>query len=167
MFDLPQMLKERAALQQRLSALNKLIQAAADYQAAQSFPPNPLNMSQSDVAKALEERQRRTSPRAAPVMQATEDAVTKLLVEKGKPVPLGEIIAFLIQNGVPLPGPNPSNVASARLSNSKKFEGRRGVGWWFADRPWPGDTELALEAPEANEAPTQKEDASETAHHAQ
>lgn len=162
MFDMPQMLKERALLQQRLSALNKLIQAAAEYQASQPFPPNPVQMSDADIAKALEERQRRTSPRAAPVMQATEDAVSKLLTEKGKPVPLNEIIYFLMHSDVQLPSHNINNVVSARLSNSKKFEGRRGIGWWFADRPWPGDTELALDAPDENEASTANGDASET-----
>lgn len=153
MFDLPQMLKERAALQTRLSALNKLIQAASDYQASATFPanPNPISMSSTAIAKALGER--RVSGRAAPVMEATETAVSEVLEKRGGPVPLSDIITHLFESGVPLPSKNTNNVVSARLSNSKKFEGRRGVGWWFADRPWPDDTELALDAPKENEAP--------------
>jgi hypothetical protein len=164
MFDLPQMLKERAALQTRLSSLNKLIQAAADYQASASFPANPPPL--PETRKAPSERP--MAGRAAPVMGATESAVTELLEQRGGPVPLSDIITHLFDSGVPLPTKHTNNVVSARLSNSPKFVGRRGIGWWFADRAWPGDTELALNAPDEIEAPNGgAAGASETARAAQ
>ena len=164
MFDLPQMLKEREALRARLDALEHLIHAASRYQASARFPANPAPL--PGAPQTLVEASR-TSARAAPIMQATEKAVSSLLEQKGKPVQLNVIITHLFDAGVPLPAGNTANVVSARLSNSKKFRGRRGLGWWFADRPWPDEETLALAAPNENEAPPEKEDASDTAPDAQ
>ena len=82
-----------------------------------------------------------SSGRAAPIMVATETAVAEYLGIMG-PMSTANLVDVLASKPeLNLPADNPSNVMSARLSNSKKFVGRRGVGWWFADRPWPGDQE--------------------------
>lgn len=75
--------------------------------------------------------------RAAPIMAATETAVAEALEVMG---PMSTSDLTLVLAGRPelnLPQNNPINVLSARLSNSKRFDNQRGVGWWFKDRPWP------------------------------
>lgn len=80
--------------------------------------------------------------RAAPIMAATEEAVGKILNMVGEPQGTAVLVEVLKQNeALGLGAVNAGNVLSARLSNSKKFVGRRGRGWWFADRPWPGEEE--------------------------
>lgn len=91
--------------------------------------------------------------REAPTMSATEEAVASLLEERG-PLGTGDLVVSLrAVEGVNLPAERATNVLSARLSNSKKFIGRRGFGWWFADRPWPYENGAlngeAVSAPEA------------------
>lgn len=91
--------------------------------------------------------------REAPTMSATEEAVAALLEERG-PLGTGDLVASLrAVEAVNLPTERATNVLSARLSNSKRFIGRRGFGWWFADRPWPYENGAlngdAASAPEA------------------
>lgn len=85
-------------------------------------------------------------------MNQTENTAAKLMDDLKRPVSTGEIVKEQERQGHDLPE-NASNVVSARMSNSKKFRGRRGEGWWFADRPWPGDeAELFNENGSATEA---------------
>jgi hypothetical protein len=100
--------------------------------------------------------------------QLTVNIATELMEASGKPVQTREVLETMKARGLPLPDKNIINVISARMSNSGKFEGRRGIGWWFVDRPWPGeDGILALDAPNENEASTEGSgDASETAREA-
>ena len=91
--------------------------------------------------------------RAAPIMRATEQAVELLLDVRGQPMGTAELLAALRHDpNLGLDTPNGANVLSARLSNSKRYVGRRGSGWWFADRPWPGE-ELALAQEEGQKEP--------------
>lgn len=106
--------------------------------------------------------------RSAPIMAATERAVGEVLDLMG-PSSISDLVAALRHKPeLNLATENPNNVLSARLSNSKKFVGKRNVGWWFANRPWPGD-EPAADAHQENEAPVNANQgwgtgASETAH---
>ena len=89
--------------------------------------------------------------RPAPIMAATEAAVGEILELFG-PMPTAHLVEILLPKPeLNLATENPSNVLSARLSNSKKFAGRRGLGWWFADKPWPGDE--VTKHNDENEAP--------------
>lgn len=160
MFDIPQMMRERKQLFVRIELLDRLIEAASAYQSSGVFPPNPGTPSAAPKAPATD--------RPASTMKLTEDAVAELLNEREQAVQLNDIVERLAERNVPLPEKNTRNVVSARLSNSKRFTGRRGVGWWFADRPWPGEIELlrhmssaigalngnATSAPEDGEAAT-------------
>lgn len=75
--------------------------------------------------------------RSAPIMAATEAAVAELLDLMG-PLSTSQILDIVgSKPELNIPGKNPINVLSARLSNSEKFESKRGVGWWFKGRDWP------------------------------
>ena len=76
--------------------------------------------------------------RAAPIMAATEKAAEELMERTGRPVKTTEVIARLRELDLPVPGHNAANVVAARLSNSKRIQGKRGQGWWFSHKPWPG-----------------------------
>jgi hypothetical protein len=41
------------------------------------------------------------------------------------------------RRGLPVPDKNPLNVISARLSSQRSLKGRRDMGWWPIDKPWP------------------------------
>ncbi|HEU4960801.1 MAG TPA: hypothetical protein VFT56_10360 [Sphingomonas sp.] len=84
--------------------------------------------------------------RAAPAMAATENVAAGLMEARGTPVATSEVVEEMRRRGIELPGKNTNNVISARLSNSPKFVGRRGQGYWLADRPWPGDDFDSLSA---------------------
>lgn len=95
-------------------------------------------------------RQRNRPPsggRASPVMDMTVNAVTPLLEVLG-PSTTSELVDILRTNiELGLGVKNANNILSARLSNSGKFESRRQLGWWFKDRPWPGDEAQASDEP--------------------
>lgn len=120
----------------------------------------------------IRSRTRSGTGRAAPIMAATEQAVGEILEMLG-PTSTATLVDVLSPKPeLNLATENPSNILSARLSNSKKFVGRRGKGWWFADRPWPGEGESEQESSEEIEAPAATHtgwttSASETAHTAQ
>ncbi len=77
--------------------------------------------------------------RASPTMSQTAAAVTEMLNMMG-PLPTSELVDLLRhKEELGLNVDNANNVLSARLSNSDKFESRRPHGWWFKDRPWPGE----------------------------
>ena len=148
MIELSSLLLEQEALRRRLVAVEGLISAYRLYDAS-TAELAVISSTRSQGASTPATKM----PRAAPVMEATEAAVAELLDQRGEPVQLNEIITHLFDAGAPLPSVNVSNVVSARLSNSAKFVGRRGVGWWFADRPWPGEAEIAQLSAQENEPP--------------
>lgn len=92
--------------------------------------------------------------RAAPIMVATEKAVAETLELIG-PMSTADLAELLADKPeLNLPVKNRTNVLSARLSNSTKFRSRRGIGWWFKDKPWPGDSDsLGIE-----DSPTESEE---------
>lgn len=77
--------------------------------------------------------------RAAPMMAPTREAVHAILSEVGRPVETRELLPMVRSRGVEVGGKDPVATLSARLSNSTDFQNRRGIGWWFADRRYPGE----------------------------
>lgn len=49
------------------------------------------------------------------------NAAEKIIREKGRPVPRGELFDALIANGLVIGGKDPKNTLSARLAHSKRF----------------------------------------------
>lgn len=162
LFSLAHMLAEQEAIRAQIKvlsdkdqALGRLIDAARAYEAAfgEVTSAQAETASQPPQTEAVSEPHRDIKPeisarprirervrRPAPVMEATENAISNLLEMMEEPLSTGQLLEFLgTENELNLPEQNPLNVLSARLSNSTKFVGRRGKGWWFADRPWPGD----------------------------
>jgi hypothetical protein len=86
------------------------------------------------------------------VMQITEDVTAELIEATGAPVPTRKVLDTLKERGLPLPNKNHINVISARLSNSGKFDGRRGLGWWPKGRPWPGEPNMLIDVEEHDDA---------------
>lgn len=96
---------------------------------------------------------RERSRRAAGAMSDTERVASELMEQAGGPVQTGEVVKEMENRGLPVPGIKPVNVISARLSNNPRFKGRRGVGYWFADRPWPDEDNQTSFVADENEAP--------------
>ena len=73
-------------------------------------------------------------------MAETDRVAAELMEKTGRPVHTGAIASRMQTLGHTLPEKNARNIVSARMSNNSRFVGRRGEGWWFADRPWPTET---------------------------
>jgi hypothetical protein len=126
-------------LQQRLAQIDAerptLVRLIEAWQAYESVIGTPSTGADNVIPRQRERSAGVTRP--SPTMSATEEAVAALLEERG-PLGTGDLVVSLRSvEGVNLPLERATNVLSARLSNSKKFIGRRGYGWWFSDRPWP------------------------------
>ena len=78
--------------------------------------------------------------RASPVMDMTIDAVVPILETLGPTTTSNLVEALRGKPELGLTAENAGNILSARMSNSAKFQSRRPQGWWFRDRPWPGET---------------------------
>jgi hypothetical protein len=79
-------------------------------------------------------------------MSGTQQVAKELMETTNAPVATADVLNEMLKRGMAIPiGPNAQNIISARLSNSPLFKGRRGHGYWFADRPWPGDETDLLE----------------------
>ncbi len=76
-------------------------------------------------------------PRAGSAMAVTDRIAADLMEQVGGPVHTGAIAEQLYKLGHPLPEKNARNIVSARMSSNPRFVGRRGLGWWFSNRPWP------------------------------
>ena len=94
-----------------------------------------------------------TGGRAAPVMAATEAAVADVLEAIG-PTSTSDLVELLVGHAaLNLPQDKGSvNLLSARLSANSRFQSRRGVGWWFSDKPWPSDTPAAQLAEDTDQS---------------
>lgn len=165
LFSLAHMLAEQEAIRVQIKvltgkdqALERLIDAARAYEAVDAevtsvVLPEPaaetISSAQPEATWKIEvnprPRVRERTRRPAPVMEATENLVTTLFDTMGVPLQTTQIIDLIGIENLNLPEQNPSNVLSARLSNSTKFVGRRGKGWWFADRPWPEDDNVSTQ----------------------
>lgn len=124
--------EELEALDKRREVVKRLLDALVDYEGLTTKSLGVARPSPGAMEVA-----RRIRARRAPVMTATYDLVREMLNELGRPVQTQEIIKRMEEKGMDVPEDNAANVVSARLSNSEEFEGRRGKGWWFANRAWP------------------------------
>lgn len=78
-------------------------------------------------------------PRSSSVMDATREAVSKILTEYGEPLETRDLVPLVKEQGVEIGGKDDVATLSARLSNSPEhFKRHKGSGWWFADRALPG-----------------------------
>lgn len=165
LFSLAHMLAEQEAIRVQIKGLTekdqvlaRLIEAARAYEATFgevgvaarqpetiSEQPQADAEAHSDIKPEIVARPRirERTRRPAPVMEATENLVSSLLETMGEPIQTGQMIDLIGVENLNLPEQNPLNVLSARLSNSTKFQGRRGKGWWFANQPWPGDDNVS------------------------
>ena len=78
---------------------------------------------------------RPSTRRPAQVTLDTYAAVRSLLLERGEPTKISELLEGVVARGIEVGGKDPASTLSARLSNSEEFESIRGVGWWFAQKP--------------------------------
>ena len=120
---------EMVALDSRRRATAALLSAMREYEATVST----LNEVAAPVSATGKGR------RAAPAMEATERVAAELMERAGGPITTIQVVAEMQSRGIELPTNKTNNVISARLSNSNKFKGKRGHGYWFANRPWPSD----------------------------
>ena len=154
------MLYDSAAMKRRLAAIDeerdplvKMIQAVEAYEGKVG------EVVHDSANVTIRKRTRPTgigTGRPKTVVQITEELAAELMEATGKPVPTRAVLEVMEARGLPLPDKNHINVVSARLSNSGKFVGRRSEGWWFRDRPWPGELAIAT-ATEAQEASPERE----------
>lgn len=143
MFNLQEMERRLAEIDAERNSLMPLIEAARAYEKLRG----KIIVEKGGVT--IRQRSRQTGTRPAPVMEATEQVVIDFANEHGIPVTTARVVEIMRDKGLPVPDRNPNNVISARLSNSNRIRGRRGHGWWPADRPWPGDeAEFPLDNPE-------------------
>jgi hypothetical protein len=81
------------------------------------------------------ERSRKPEPAVAETIEAS----SSFMASVGRPVGISELYAEMSQRGVPIGGKDPKRTLDARLRYSKAFRNLPGRGWWFIDRPIPGD----------------------------
>ncbi|MGY3620007.1 hypothetical protein [Bradyrhizobium sp. USDA 10063] len=62
----------------------------------------------------------------------------RLIREKRRPIPLGELIKLLAEVGVVLGGKNPNQALSANLGHCPELESTK-RGWWLAGEPLPAE----------------------------
>ena len=131
MFNIEEMKKELAAIDTRRGPLVALIAAAENYQITVSGSAAGVALARSAQAP------QRRAPRNGPVTSSTVALALEMASAYDSPVTTADVVAEMRQRGIALPDKNPTNVVSARLSNSAELEGRRGVGWWPKGKPWP------------------------------
>lgn len=76
----------------------------------------------------------------------TRAAASEILEAHGGPMETRDMLPLIIARGIDVGGKDPVATLSARLSNSDDFQNKRGVGWWFANRPMPGEIQNSNEA---------------------
>lgn len=160
LYSLAHMLAEQEGIRVQIKVLNekdealeRLIEAARAYEVAfgQDASQTSVVTRSQRVAGGVSEpheinprlRVRERARRPAPITEATEKLALGVLEAMGEPLQTHQIMDLIGPENLNLPNEKPLNVLSARLSNSSKFQGRRGKGWWFADQPWPGEQDNA------------------------
>jgi len=73
--------------------------------------------------------------KAERVVEAAETEIRK----RGRPITSTELVTLLSTLGIDVGGKDPRNSVSAILSTSKKFKGRRGIGWVLLDMADPSN----------------------------
>lgn len=132
MYDLSEMERRLAAIDAERDPLVKLIAAAKAYE-ARNAP-----RSDGDLDAIVDRSRRRLSQHTAAAKTAA--LAHEMIDAKGAPVPTRDIVAEMEARGLPLPAKNIQNVISARLSNAETLKGRRDMGWWPANEPWPDES---------------------------
>ena len=132
--------EELASLEKRRAVVAKLLEALREYECLDE----PLSAVDKKPLRIASAQRLKIRKRSAPIMEATKRLVSQMLNELERPVQTQEVIDRMIESGMAVPSENPANVISARLSNSPEFVGKRGQGWWFADRDWPSEVEDLL-----------------------
>lgn len=131
--------EERDVLESRIAKLDRLIGVTEEL-ACDDASVTAYKASTQEKGRKTGDGQ---SPRrSAPVMEATESAVSKSLERLMKRTMTSELLPLVIREGVEVGGKDQIATLSARLSNSKLFTNQRGEGWWFTDRPLPTDALL-------------------------
>lgn len=138
LIDLERMKERLAELDAEREPLLALIRAAEAYEGAVG---RPLFTSPKTTIRA-KPGDGAGGGRRAPIMEATEKVVAEVLDMEG-PMGTSDLANRIAHRPeVGLPVKNRINVLSARLSNGSKFRSRRGIGWWFVDRPWPDESDV-------------------------
>lgn len=133
---LPELEAEIVTLEEQLRITRGLAEAMRAYEAAIGIKINE--------SRVVTIRHRaKPSGRSSPAMSETEQVAADLMTRTGGPVATLEVVNEMYRRGLPVPATKPVNVISARLSNNPRFKGRRGAGYWFADRAWPGEADDA------------------------
>lgn len=140
---------EVASLAEKLQVTKALADATRAYEA--TIGRKSSGSSSRNVA--IHERRRPGGP-----PNVTEKAASDLMERTGKPVPTAAVVAEMIARCLPVPE-KAANVISARLSNSPRFKARRGLGYWYADRPWPGEEDAQPPLGFGEESTTSEEEA--------
>ena len=118
-----------AVLDDEREKLGALIKAARNYERALE-----------DIARA--ERREVPVPYRGIGGRLTAQAACvadELIKRAGRPVRTPEVLAELLARGLPVPDRNPQNTVAARLSVAPHLKGRRGLGWWPIEKPWPDE----------------------------
>lgn len=129
--DVNELENELIFLDERRRVVAALLSALREYNGSAATSEHGV----TPIKRISEKRGRRP----APIVVATEEVALDLMDKTGLPVTTSDVLSEMQNRNISLPDRNPLNVISARLSNSDKFVGKRGRGYWFADRAWPTD----------------------------
>lgn len=133
--DLDDLRGQLAVMDARREALAALISAAEAFFA--QFPEGERVVDPVKVTLPRNVKSRHQSGQT--VLAITEGVALEFIETHKRPVQTREVIEIMRERNLPLPSKSHVNVISARLSNSEKLEGRRGLGWWPRGRPWPDE----------------------------
>jgi len=92
-----------------------------------------------DVARGIETQAKHAISLGFQMGQAEfEVLATRAINEAGRPLTRTQILAWLENNGTPMPGTDASKNAGTKLWRAReRFVNIRGAGYWFKDRPCP------------------------------
>lgn len=141
LYDLTEMKRRLAAIDAERDPLVRLIEAAEAYE-GKIAQPAPAAERVTFTVRARPRPMGIGAGTPPSGRQMTVDVAEELIEASGKPVQTREVLDVMAARGMPMPTKNVINVISARLSNSGRFDGRRGVGWWPKGRPWPGEPDM-------------------------
>jgi hypothetical protein len=124
-------------LEQQLAELNEQQRVtAALVEALRAYEQKVVTKNAAPTQPVIRQR---SPSRSSSAMEATERVAILLMDIIGGPVQTSQVVDEMRDQGIELPETNTNNTISARLSNNPKFRAKRGKGYWFADRPWPGE----------------------------
>jgi hypothetical protein len=98
---------------------------------------NPDYLLLRQIEKAL---QAHGSGSLSAVRLSQTDAAYAVLVEIGRPLPIGDLLDIVARNGINVGGANPNTNFSSALSRDSRFKSvhwSNSRRWWVSDRPMP------------------------------